>query len=302
MRVLVTVALLAALAVSLDWDALARRVEQGHASWMAAAVAAMAAGLLVGAWRWYELLRVADVPGSWRSALRGYMAGAFANNFLPTGFGGDVVRALAVARPGPALARAGTTVIVDRLTALVCLVLLAWLILPLDAAAVPAVLVVALAAVTTCIVLALAASQAAFRFGAVGRVVPAAARPLLAEMRRPLAAFAADRTLVARVFALGLLYQALVVTGVWCAARAIELELSFALAAVTVPLVLILTLIPVSLAGFGVREGAFVVVLRTVGVEAAEATLLSLLTFFTMGVASLPGALALVVGARRNAF
>ncbi len=62
---------------------------------------------------------------------------------------------------------------------------------------------------------------------------------------------------------LGLGYQWLIVPSVWCAARTIGLELPYSLLAVTVPLVLVLTLLPVSVAGFGVREGGFAVLLGT---------------------------------------
>ena len=46
----------------------------------------------------------------------------FANNFLPTGFGGDAARALVIARAAPSTARAVASVVVDRFTALACLV------------------------------------------------------------------------------------------------------------------------------------------------------------------------------------
>ena len=88
------------------------------------------------------------MPATDTEVLRGYFIGAFANNFLPTGFGGDAVRALVVAPRGPMLARAASTVIVDRLTALACLLALGWLVLPFDPGAVPAELVAGLAVCT----------------------------------------------------------------------------------------------------------------------------------------------------------
>ncbi len=69
--------------------------------------------------------------------------------------------------------------------------------------------------------------------------------------------------------------------------------------AVVIPLVLIATLLPISIAGFGVREGTFVALLGEVGVSAGDATLLSLLSAAALALASLPGGLALVVGGAR---
>ena len=131
--------------------------------------------------------------------------------------------------------------------------------------------------------------------------VPDRLRGVLGEMWAPLRTLASDRPLIARVTALGLAYQALILLSVWCAARSIELEREFTLIAVAVPQVLVLTLVPVSVAGFGVREGGFAVLLGTAGVSATDATLLSLTTVAVMAVASLPGAVAIVAGGGRRA-
>ena len=48
--------------------------------------------------RWRLLLVVGGGAGVRGAALRAYLAGAFANNLLPTGFGGDALRAWIVAR------------------------------------------------------------------------------------------------------------------------------------------------------------------------------------------------------------
>src|SRR5215217_5563076 len=131
-RLAITAILLGLLATQLDWSTALDRVRSGDPLWLAAAVLAVFTALSVGAWRLQRLLVSAELPAGPRAVLRGYFMGAFANNFLPTGFGGDAVRALTVARPGPQLARAATTVIADRLTSLACLLALGWLVLPFD--------------------------------------------------------------------------------------------------------------------------------------------------------------------------
>ena len=61
-------------------------------------------------------------------------------------------------------------------------------------------------------------------------------------------------------------------------ARTLGLDLPFALAAVSAPIVLVATLIPVSVGGLGIREGGFVLLLGEAGISAADATLISLLS------------------------
>jgi uncharacterized membrane protein YbhN (UPF0104 family) len=297
-RLAITVALLSILALTIDWSAFADRIEDGNWGWFAAGVAMLAVGLVAGARRWLELLWASGVETTWRAAFRAFMVGTFANNFLPTGFGGDAVRTVAVAQGRTALARATTAVVADRVTAFACLIVLAWITLPLGADAVPGSLVVALALVSLAGLIALLVGRWALGSGRLGRMVPARLRPIAIEMRRPLATFASDRRLAVRVTGLGLVYQALLVAAVWSAARSVGLELSYALLAVSVALVLPMTVLPISIAGFGVREGGFALVLGEAAVSAADATLISLIGVVMLAVASLPGAVALAGGWR----
>jgi hypothetical protein len=84
--------------------------------------------------------------------------------------------------------------------------------------------------------------------------------------------------------------------GFWLIAESLGLGLDPAELTVVVPPVLLAALLPISIAGFGVREGAFVVLLAEFGVSSADATLLSLLSVAAVVVASIPGGLAIAAG------
>ena len=60
--------------------------------------------------------------------------------------------------------------------------------------------------------------------------------------------------------------------------KTLGVDLPFALAAICAAIVIVATLIPVSIGGIGIREGGFVLLLGEVGVDAADATLISLLS------------------------
>ena len=55
-----------------------------------------------------------------------------------------------------------------------------------------------------------------------------------------------------------------------------------------------LTAIPISIGGFGVREGSYVLLLRYAGVTATGATLFGVVTGVVFAIASIPGALVLL--------
>ncbi len=80
------------------------------------------------------------------------------------------------------------------------------------------------------------------------------------------------------------------------ARRAVDLPLSIAffVLAVVVPAVLVVTALPLSLGGLGLREGSYVVLLHQAGVSTTDAALLSLLATVLFALATLPGAFALL--------
>jgi len=63
-----------------------------------------------------------------------------------------------------------------------------------------------------------------------------------------------------------------------------------------VPLVTIITLLPISIGGFGVREGLFGLFLAPLDISLAESTLLSLLAYFPFLIVGLIGGLFYIFG------
>jgi glycosyltransferase 2 family protein len=297
-RIAISAGLVALVLASLDWATLADAFERAAWGWFAVATGLVASALLVAAVRWWVLLDAAGLKAARGRTARVYWIGTFANNFLPSGFGGDLVRAWLIAPRGKLLARAFVSVVTDRATALACGLLLGWLGVAIDGD-VPGALVGLLGAVTgAALVAAVLVLVAAERRGLEG-FVPAPVRPWLAEAYTTLRLYVRDPVMQAKALGLGLAFQAIMVCAVWSMSEALGLDLGFGLLAVVLPLVLIATVLPISVAGFGVREGAFVALLSDVGVSSAEATLLSLMSVTALAIASLPGAFAMAAGGVR---
>jgi hypothetical protein len=166
-----------------------------------------------------------------------------------------------------------------------------------DPGAVPGSLEVLLAVASAGAVAGGALAVAVLRRGRLPRWVPERARGALRESRGVVLELLGNRRLVALALGLGLVFQVLGVGGFWACAKVIGAPAPFALMAVSVPLVLLVTVLPVSVAGFGVREGGFVVLLGEGHVSATDATVISLLSAAGLALASLPGAVALALGA-----
>jgi glycosyltransferase 2 family protein len=295
-RIVVSALLLAVVAQSIDWSVLSDRLSGAAWGWFVFATVLVSVGLLIGAVRWHALLHHAGLPARPLETLRAYGIGIFSNNFLPTGFGGDLVRAWLIARSGKPLARAFTSVLVDRAAGLVGLFLLGWLALAFATVEVPSGLITPYAIASAAGVAAAAVAVAVLRRRGLGRFLPSALRPWASEVAGTLRAYGRDRRVQAEALLFSLAFQAVMVTSTWMLAESLQLDISVPVIAVVMALVLIATLLPVSVAGFGVREGAYVVLLGEVGVSASDATLLSLFTVASLAIASLPGAIGIMLG------
>jgi glycosyltransferase 2 family protein len=90
-----------------------------------------------------------------------------------------------------------------------------------------------------------------------------------------------SRSVVAKLFALGILTHGLGVIAYGLVASALDLDLSLATVAWTRSAAVLVAILPISVAGLGVREGAMVVLLAPYGITAADALTYALLAFAT---------------------
>lgn len=78
------------------------------------------------------------------------------------------------------------------------------------------------------------------------------------------------------------------------------IELSFLPILLFIPFIVTVSMIPISISGLGVREGAFVILFGKAGVRPEAAITLSLLWFFSVVVGSLPGLFFYILNKNRK--
>ena len=259
-------------------------------------------GFVLSAWRWQRVLRVLEAPVGLGSLVSAYLAGQFVGNFLPSTIGGDVLR---VTRLGATL-RSTTvsfaSVVLERMTG--------WVILPLftfagllvspslfDLGFAPRLAAGLAGATLVLLVLILVAAgspQLGGRFaGHDGwqRFIGAVHLGVDKLRRHPSG--------IAGVMVAGAVYQLSTVLTVFLAVRALDLGVPFTAVLAFAPAVLIAQVLPFSLNGIGLREGAFVLFLTPFGVSTGQAVGVGLLVYGMTLAVSLLGAPAFAVGARR---
>jgi uncharacterized protein (TIRG00374 family) len=303
-RALFTLVLLGVVAAQIDWKQMGEQIRHGHPIDFLAAIALVLAALVIGACRWWRLLWKADVQLGVLPLARIYAISTFSNTFLPTAVGGDVTRALLVVRRGPLLTRTALTIVVDRVGGLVGLIGMAWIAFLFQPTTVPHGARIFLTWVTAAVLVGSLLVLAAVLKGSgpVRSLVPRRLMSVASQWRSLLRGYVSDPVTMFMLIALSLLYQALISLQLVMLANAIDVHLSFATAAVVLALVTVVTLIPISIGGFGVREGSYVVLLSGASIAATEATLISVLSVATLFIASLPGAFMLAHSGVKPAF
>ncbi len=115
-------------------------LRQAEPAYWLAAFLLYALSLIVRALRWLTLIRGLGLTIPFSRLVRLYFVGAFFSAFLPSQFGGDVVRALELTQDVDSAAAVGT-VLLDRMTGLLVLFAMGLVVLPFHAARMEAWLV-----------------------------------------------------------------------------------------------------------------------------------------------------------------
>ncbi len=308
LRLTVTAALLAVLVVkapNVD-DALPDHLGLRTILLLAATLLVTFLGVILSAWRWQRVLLLFDAPVPLRTLVRHTLAGLFAGNVLPSTIGGDVLRVTRTSTTVDSSSVAFGSVVLERLTgfiALPVLVFAGFAIRPslIDA---PHAWLAFFVGVGTIVALALILFLAghprvAGRFAEhenwmkfIGAVHVGVDR-----LRRE------PRHLVP-VIGAALLYQFSVVTMYALIFWTLVMPIPLAGVLAFAPAVLMLQVLPISLGGFGVREGALVLFLHTFltahGLPDSRAIAAGLLWYGCMLVVSMFGAPAFAMGNPRR--
>lgn len=131
LKIVVSVGMLAyVLLVQVDLRELWHVVSQARWGYLALASLLAIGGVPLRAVRWLALLRGLKIDVPFRRLNQLYFVGSFFNIFLLSGFGGDAVRIVELARDSDKAPEAAGTVLVDRATGLWMLFLMGLLALP----------------------------------------------------------------------------------------------------------------------------------------------------------------------------
>ena len=236
--------------------------------------------------RWCRVSQLLGLGQSTLFYLKSYFKGFFFNQGLPTSIGGDAIRVLDIARLGKRKRDAFRSVFIDRFLGLTGLLLLNLIANSINPDLLPP-------EIFWLINLLVMAGIAGFF------VVLLLHRITLLQQWRATAFISKISRELSHIFSHGREWgmQALMAIGIHLLAmiaiyflgHSVGIEYGLLTFLIIVPPVILLTLIPISLAGWGVREGAMIGLFALIGADKTLVLSMSLLYGVVLVIASLPG-------------
>jgi uncharacterized protein (TIRG00374 family) len=271
--------------------------------WYALAFLLFQLNVIIRAYRWYVLLRALNDEPRFSYLVYLYYVGFFANNFIPSGFGGDVVKVVTLRQSHGHGSEALSSVLMERVTGLVGSSLIAILALIWNMSAhaadvtLPWALWALIIVTAVGIPIAFFAARWADPIRLLRRLYPGASGlPLYDKFERlvntihryPMRALV-SALLISLPFTLNLVLVQVTI------AYALNVHLPVGVFALFVPIIAIINLLPITFNGLGLREGIYTFLFVPVGVPAATAVAMSLAFYFLRFSAGLLGGLMVAV-------
>jgi hypothetical protein len=308
-----SLALLAWLVNRVGLDAIGSTLAGVSWAWYLPAFLLFLGNVLLRAYRWYVLVIALQQQVSYGRLLYLYFLGFFFNNFIPSGFGGDVVKVLALQRDQAQSAEALSSVVMDRLTGLIgsasiALIVLTWNGIQswFGGTAAELGLPSLLLLITALVSIGVPTGFVLIRWGdpleLLSNHLPFTRRvttnPGLQKFVRTIRCYPVHALL--RALAVSLPFTVGLVAIQYGIARALAVDVPFHLFFLFVPIIAIINTLPISFNGLGMREGVYQFLFVPAGVSSASAIAMSLAFYFLRVAAGLIGGLLYAVKSVRR--
>ncbi len=273
-RIVVSLALIGYVFYKAGLEQLWQVIRQADVTFLLLSIALTPVLVFLSAWKWHVILKALNIRVSLVKCFWLYIVGYFFNTVLPTNVGGDVVRAYAVGKSTGKRAEAFSSVFVERFTGLSVLLLMAILafllaIRQLWNGFLGIAIVVSLVGYGC--ILALILSPNVFKWAEQHiniRLLQGVLHKLHKFQNATLSLRGHTSTFVF-VILNSFAFYVMAVINVYVSALAFNAPISFLDALIITPIVMVISMIPISIGGIGLAEGAYFFTFSRLGVAGA---------------------------------
>lgn len=247
----------------------------------------------VSTYRWSIVLKK-DMEVKYFKLLSIYFIGMFFNNFLPTMVGGDLVKGYFLYRSSQRGDVSFASMFMDRYSGFTALmVLTALALIPgyalIKGTALPVFLALLIGAF---VMLSLAIWVGSLHnrvMGFLSMIHFYGINKKIDAFYNVLMSYKKHRGLLVKIFLCSLFVQSSVIIGYYLLGVQLGIGISIGYYFLIIPLTTVISMLPLSLAGLGIREGAFIFLFPMVGATKEQAVTLSLMWFAVTAIVSIIG-------------
>ncbi|WP_214658660.1 lysylphosphatidylglycerol synthase transmembrane domain-containing protein [Candidatus Formimonas warabiya] len=288
LKILVSILLLGWLLCSVEWPQICHCLHQIKPFALIWAVFSIIVAMIISVVKWGLLIHAQRIPASWKDLWQAYWVALFFNNFLPSSIGGDGMRIFLVGKKTGDMAGVSVSVVAERVLAtlgIACIGLPALILTGTSLKNLKGLFVLLLLGSLVGVWLLIWGKVPGFLKGKQGKGAVFLSRFIshggrLKEQPGVIGKVVLWSALfqLANVAVNYFIFQGLGLTGV-----------SFLEAMLVVPAAAAISMVPVGINGYGIREGAYITLLAPFGVQPAAAFTASVLYAFLVSLCSLWG-------------
>lgn len=302
-KLFITVALLWLILAKIEYRETVRIIMQLNRSGLWAAVLLAIAAVVLSAYKWRIILAARGWNLSLAALTKVYFTGLFFNNFLPSSIGGDLMRIYQVGRKIGSSSEAAASVILERVLATVGLAI------PVLLAVIPnrRLLGSFHSVLVYFFIFCLALIILVIRPSIVHPVTQISWRwwqkclDKLRAINKVIQSYGQRKGAVVRVIGYSVLFQFSIVLINYFLMLAMGINhIGLWQCTLIIPLISAASMMPVSINGLGIREGAYVLLFTPLGLSTTQAVTLSLIFFIIVTAISLLGGISFVMQKEKN--
>lgn len=233
--------------------------------------------------KWRIILAVQEIYVPFKILLTFSFTSSFFSIFLPTAYGGDIIRAYEVSKFSNKKLESVTSILVDRVIGALALFLIAAFALLFGYGLIQDLRIVLFTIGILLLILIsiiIIFNEKIKKINIITKIVTFVDRKdILKNMYGTFHIYRYHKRKSIEILALSLLAQIIAILYYPIIAYSFGLDVPLVYFLIVIPIILVILMLPISIGGIGVREGAFIFFFKKVGVQPYEAVSIALVAF-----------------------
>ena len=288
--------ILGSLFISLDAAAVKGVLNSLVLSYFALATGLMVIQIFIAVYRWKLILEIKEIRLGYLQTLRLFWIGLLFSQFLPSNFGGDAARIYYLAKTSDNMQSGVNSVVLDRITGLLSLSVLVIITTVLTWTAAESVIIrlhnyfFGLFVLGLLMLLGMIIFLQYIHLSFSSRILS-----FCQQLAADLSQLVRPNQTGLSVWCLSLCVHFITVLSVYILTKALNIEITFFHILWAVPLTLLFSSVPVTISGWGVREGLMIITLGVVGITTEASLAVSVLFGFMLALIAVPGLILWII-------